>query len=154
MFIILLAHLMLNSLYCAVNQVLILRYRLLLQPYVQLILYKLHLKIDVAGDALVITQHALGLEQGRNALAPAQLEAHAQQIFLAQVLLRQIGTLIRGKLDKSAISAPASLLLVPRQHELDRLHLAELVEDFGEHGLGDVRVQIADVEVGDDGEES
>ena len=150
MFISLLTHLMLNPLYSTIYQVLILRYWLLLQPYIQLILYKLHLQIDITRYPLVIPQHTLRFQQCRNTFAPAQLQAHTKQVFLSQVLLRQIGTFIRGKLDESAIAPPASLLFVPRQHELDRLHLAELVEDFGEHGLGHVGVEVAYVEVRDD----
>ena len=45
-----------------VDKVLILGYRLLFQPYVELTLDKVHLKLRVPLDALIISQHALTLK--------------------------------------------------------------------------------------------
>ena len=77
------SRLLLYALDCTIDQVLILRNWLLLQPYIQLVLNELHLEVCTPWDTLVVSQHTFRFEQCRNALAPAQLQAHAQKILLS-----------------------------------------------------------------------
>ena len=65
-----------DALDCPVDEILILRNRLLLEPNVQLVLDELHLEISVSRDTLVITQHALRFEHRWDPFAPAEFEAH------------------------------------------------------------------------------
>ena len=69
---------MLDALDGAIDQILVLGNRLLLEPYVKLALNILHLKVCITLDALIVLEHAPALQECRDALAPAQLEAHAE----------------------------------------------------------------------------
>jgi len=70
---------MFDALNSSIDEVIILWYRLLLEPYVELALNELHLQVGVPPrQTLVVSEHALALQKGWDSLAPAELETHAE----------------------------------------------------------------------------